>query len=108
MADQRHQFHRCGAGRSGRNRMLVMLLFAVWDIALHGHALPLPARSREEKPTPAPQPAWQRREVLAMLGVTVATAVLSFAYLGDTTAPQNPLDATGTVLQETVTVKGCH
>lgn len=84
----------------------VMLLFAVWDIALHGHALPLPARSREENPAPAPQPAWQRRELLAMLGVTVATAVLSFAYLGDTTAPQNPLDATGTVLQETVTVEG--
>ncbi len=84
----------------------VMLLFAVWDIALHGHALALPERARSEAPVPAEQPRWLRWEGLAMLGLTLATAVLSFSYLGDTTAPQNPLDATGTVLSETVTVEG--
>ena len=84
----------------------IMLLFAVWDIALHGHALPLPARVRAEEAVPAGQPRWQPWERRAMLGLTLATAVLSFAYLGDTTAPQNPLDATDTVLTEQVTVEG--
>lgn len=84
----------------------IMLLFAVWDIALHGHALPLPARSRAEEAVPAGQPRWRPWERRAMLGLTLATAVLSFAYLGDTTAPQNPLDATDTVLTEQVTVEG--
>lgn len=85
----------------------IMLLFAVWDIALHGHALPLPTRSRErEEKIPARQPSWQLREKWALAGLTLATAVLSFAYLGDTTAPQQPLDATGTVLTETITVEG--
>lgn len=84
----------------------IMLLFAVWDIALHGHALPLPARSRAEEAVPAGQPHWRPWERRAMLGLTLATAVLSFAYLGDTTAPQNPLDATDTVLTEQVTVEG--
>ena len=88
----------------------VMLLFAVWDIALHGHALPLPGRvppaAAETVPAPAGQPAWARREVLALLGLTLATAALSFAYLGDTDAPQNPLDATNTVLQQTITPGG--
>lgn len=42
----------------------------------------------------------------ALLALTAATAVLSFAYLGSRTAPQNPLDATDTVLTETVTPQG--
>ena len=82
----------------------VMLLFAVWDLALHGHALALPARTRAEEPVPPDQPVWTRREVLGMAALTAATALLSFAYLGDTTAPQHPLDATDTRLTETVTV----
>ena len=85
----------------------VLLLFAVWDIALNGHALPLPERRRPSAPpVPAPQPRWQRREVLALAALTAATAVLSFAYLGDTTAPQTPLDATDTTLTETLTLEG--
>lgn len=89
----------------GETVCFVMLLFAVWDIALHGHALPLPIHDKPQEPTPAAQPAWTRREVGGILALTLATAVLSFAYLGDTTAPQNPLDATDTVLQQTVTVE---
>ena len=84
----------------------VMLLFAVWDLALHGHALALRERDYAEPSVPAAQPRWQRREVLGLAGLTLATAVLSFTYLGDTTAPQNPLDATDTVLTESVTVEG--
>ncbi len=55
---------------------------------------------------PAPQPKWTCREVGALLALTAATAVLSFAYLGSRTAPQNPLDATGTALTESVTLDG--
>lgn len=85
----------------------VLLLFAVWDIVRHGHTLPLPERRRSAVPqVPAPQPGWTRREVGAMLALTAATAVVSFAYLGSCTAPQNPLDATDTVLTETVTLDG--
>lgn len=83
----------------------VLLLFAVWDIALHGHALVMPGHSQEEE-TPVPQPVWTRREGVALGVLTAATAVLSFTYLGDTTAPQNPLYATDTVLTQTVTVEG--
>ena len=92
-------------GLGGTLRFL-LLLFAVWDLALHGHALPLPARPLyREADAPAAQPAWRRGEVLALLALTTATAALSFACLGDTDAPQNPLDATDTVLSETVTAE---
>ena len=85
----------------------VLLLFAVWDIAVHGHTLPLPEKKTEAAPpTPAPQPRWTRRELLALLGLTAATAVVSFVYLGSRTAPQKPLDATDTTLTETVTLQG--
>ena len=89
----------------------VLLLFAVWDIVVHDHALPLPARKAENTAPPAipaPQPRWQRKELLAMLALTAATAVVSFTYLGSLTAPQNPLDATDTTLTESVTLQGGH
>mgnify|MGYP003157424193 FL=1 len=85
----------------------VLLIFAVWDIARHGHTLALPETKPETAPpVPAPQPKWTRREVGALLALTAATAVLSFSYLGSRTAPQNPLDATGTALSESVTLDG--
>ena len=87
----------------------VLLLFAVWDIVVHDHALPLPARKAEETAPPAipaPQPKWQRKELLAMLALTAATAVVSFTYLGSLTAPQSPLDAADTTLTESVTLQG--
>ncbi len=61
---------------------------------------PCPRQSRKlPPPVPAPQPKWTRREVGALLALTAATAVLSFSYLGGSrTAPQDPLDATGTAL----------
>ena len=88
----------------------VLLAFTVWTICKSGAVSPLPAgggRSprldRAAVGAPAPQPAWTRREVLALLGVTALTALLSFTCLGDLTAPQNPLDATGETLTETIT-----
>lgn len=90
----------------GETVCFVLLLFAVWDITRHGHTLALPAGRVNATATPDAQPAWTRREVGALLALTAATAVLSFAYLGSRTAPQQPLDATNTVLTESVTLQG--
>ena len=91
----------------GETVCFVLLIFAVWDIARHGHTLALPETKPETAPpVPAPQPKWTRREVGALLALTAATAVLSFSYLGSRTAPQGPLDATGTALSESVTLDG--
>lgn len=95
----------------------LLLAFGVYDIAVKGRVSPLKQplthlpgrhinRDAALMPTPAPQPLWTGRERLLLLGLTAATAVLSFAYLGEMTAPQNPLDATGTTLSETVTLQG--
>lgn len=91
----------------GETVCFVLLIFAVWDIARHGHTLALPETKPEAAPpVPAPQPKWTRREVGVLLALTAATAVLSFSYLGSRTAPQDPLDATGTALSESVTLDG--
>ena len=91
----------------GETVCFVLLIFAVWDIARHGHTLALPETKPETAPpVPAPQPKWTCREVGALLALTAATAVLSFSYLGSRTAPQDPLDATGTALSESVTLDG--
>lgn len=90
----------------GETVCFMLLLFAVWDITRHGHTLALPAGRVNAAATPDAQPAWTRREVGALLALTAATAVLSFAYLGSRTAPQQPLDATNTALTETVTLQG--
>ena len=91
----------------GETVCFVLLIFAVWDIARHGHTLALPETKPETAPpVPAPQPKCTRREVGALLALTAATAVLSFSYLGSRTAPQDPLDATGTALSESVTLDG--
>ena len=90
----------------GETVCFVLLLFAVWDITRHGHKLALPAGRVNAAATPDAQPAWTRREVGTLLALTAAAAVLSFAYLGSRTAPQQPLDATNTALTETVTLQG--
>lgn len=95
----------------------LLLAFAVYDIAVKGRTSPLKQplnqgtgrhinRAAALSASPVPQPRWTRREELLLLGLTAATAVLSFTYLGEMTAPQNPLDATGTTLSEAVTVEG--
>ena len=94
----------------------LLLIFTVYDLVIKGgrSALAKPAGAGGSAPrrsvkksaatltaiaTPAPQPEWQRPELLALLGLTLATGVLSFTYLGAMTAPQTPVDATGQTLQ---------
>ncbi len=55
---------------------------------------------------PKPQAPWQWGEVLFIVILTLAVAVLSFVYLGDMTAPQNALDLRGDMTSETVVPQG--
>lgn len=97
----------------------VLLAFTTWTLCRHGLVSPLSqrlysagtrvlktARAAQSIAVPEVQPRWTRREVGALLGLTAATAVLSFTYLGSLTAPQNPLDATDTTVTQTVTLQG--
>ena len=88
-------------GGLGETICFVLLVFAVWDIAVNGHTTPITKErsfAQNWLEAPAPRPKWQRRELLALAGLTLATAAVSFWGLGSMTAPQNPLDATDTVL----------
>ena len=80
----------------------ILLLVAVYDIVVYGATVPLVRRGQtisrqpgidRARKSPAAQPVWTRRELLGMGLLTLATAVVSFVYLGDMTAPQHPLDA---------------
>lgn len=93
----------------------LLLAFTAWVLSRHGLVSPLGrrmnrsgrvlhfAKAAQSIALPAAQPRWTRREVLALLGLTAATAVLSFTYLGSLTAPQNPLDATDATKTQAVT-----
>ncbi len=109
MADQRHQFHG-GDLLTGlvETVCFVLLLFLPCGIS-PATATRCPCRSvnpsnpRRSLPHSRNGPAARWAHCSAL---TAATAALSFAYLGSRTAPQNPLDATDTVLTETVTPQG--
>lgn len=90
----------------GAVMFFMMLALAAWDLTRMDEPAPLPETAPEPWAAPAPQPRWTRREALALAGLTLATAVVSLAYLGDTTAPQNGLTAEGVPLTETVSVQG--
>lgn len=82
----------------------VLLAFTAWDIVCHGDRSPLPRLKAPPAPdAPQAQPRWTRRERAGLLALTAATAVLSFTYLGEMTAPETPLDATGSSLTGTFT-----
>ena len=53
-------------------------------------------------PAPGAQPAWSAKEGAFLAVVTIVTAIYSIVGLGDTTAPQTPFDAIGTVSDETL------
>ena len=55
---------------------------------------------------PAPQPAWTRREAWALAALTALTALFSYAYLGDTTAPQTALETVGAAASEAFLLAG--
>ena len=40
-------------------------------------------------------PAWTKKEALRLTALTALVALVSFTYLGDLTAPQNPVDTNG-------------
>lgn len=90
----------------GAVMFFMMLALAAWDLTRMDEPAPLPETAPEPWAVPAPQPRWTRREALALAGLTLATAVVSLAYLGDTTAPQNGLTAESVPLTETVSVQG--
>ena len=76
--------------------LCLILLFTVWDLV--GGTAVHPFRLKEQPPVPSPsrpQPAWTRREALFLAGLTAAVALVSFVYLGDTTAPQTCVDTNG-------------
>ncbi|MEE0801185.1 MAG: phospholipid carrier-dependent glycosyltransferase [Gemmiger sp.] len=92
----------------------LLLAFTVWTICFQGAVSryapePAPAdRKRRPAPrtslaAPASMPTWTSRERRALLVLTALTAVISFAYLGSTKAPQTPLDATDTTRTVTFT-----
>ena len=97
----------------------VLLAFTAWTLCRYGLTSPMGprmgrvgdrslrfSRAAQKISLPDTQPRWSRREALALLGLTAATAVLSFTYLGSLTAPQNPLDATDRTETQTVTLQG--
>lgn len=84
----------------------LLLAVAVWDLCVNARHLPLPVRARPDAAPPAEQPDWTGRERLALTALTLLTAAVSFAYLGDTAAPQNPVNANGTAAAFTLEVQG--
>ena len=85
----------------------VLLALAAGRLLLTGRVCQIHMRPRREVwAAPALQPVWAKWEWAALGGLTLAALVLGLVYLGDTTAPENPLDASGTTVTETVTVEG--
>lgn len=83
-----------------------LLALTAWKILVNGqlmHFAPAPALGALR---PAPQPAWTRREALGLAGLTLASLLLGFTYLGEHSAPETLLDASGSRHTETVTVSG--
>lgn len=76
--------------------LCLILLATAWDICagdeVRGFELPEPSVVPE---APAAQPAWTKGEGAFLAVVTLAVALVSFVYLGDTTAPQTCVDANG-------------
>ena len=107
MADERDQLD---GGRPDRPWGDGLLCAA--DLCSVGHYPPWPhAGPARDKAGNCPARARTAAEMDPPRGgcavaLTAATAVLSFSYLGSRTAPQDPLDATGTALSESVTLDG--
>lgn len=85
----------------------LLLAYAVYRIVRYGEILPIDGAGAPDTKkvctapccrlaaVPAAQLLWTKREFGGLALLTVLTAVVSFAYLGELSAPQNPLDATG-------------
>lgn len=85
----------------------VALAAAAGRLLLTGKVCPVQLRARSAAyARPAPQPRWGRGEKVFLCALTAMVTALGLTYLGDLTAPQNPLDATGTVLTARVELSG--
>lgn len=83
-----------------------LLAWAVFALCRGGQPRPYALAAPAAPAAPAPQPAWSRREALALAGVTLAAALMSFWGLGDLTAPQNALESDGTTTEVQVELAG--
>ncbi len=84
-----------------------LLALSAGRLLLTGKVCQIHMRPRREVwASPAPQPPWAKWEWGALAGLTLAALALGLVYLGETSAPENPLDASGTTATETVTVEG--
>lgn len=88
--------------------LCLLLLAAAWDLCSGREPQPFELQPVEKIPAPPQtQPVWTRREKLLLTGLTLCVAAVSFAYLGDTTAPQTCVDANGQgSVQYTVRLNG--
>ena len=67
MADERDQLDSGRPDRPGETVCFVLLIFAVWDIACHGHTLALPDKAGNCPARACTAAEWTRREVGALL-----------------------------------------
>lgn len=80
--------------------LFVLLLRECWQMCssvapiLQQHQQRRESAATTEKKTTV-MPAWTKREVLSLVGLTAIVAVVSFTYLGDFTAPQTLVDTNG-------------
>ncbi len=80
--------------------LFVLLLRECWQLCSIAPPIWKQQQKRSEaaaKPEPfgSPVPAWTKREAWLLAGLTLVVAVVSFAYLGDLTAPQTHVDTNG-------------
>ncbi len=95
--------------------LCLLLLYEAWricvgkprkDVAFGYQEVASVVASETDCDTPAPQPKWCKAEIIFVCLLTAFVAVLSFTYLGDFTAAQNPLDVRTSSYTETVYVEG--
>lgn len=82
--------------------LCLMLMRLAWNLC--APEAPVAANSRQIRSDAAHKavrqplgeaPRWTKKEALSLVALTVVTAVVSFVYLGDLTAPQTCVDANG-------------
>ena len=81
--------------------LCILLMYLAWKCSTPAATKPVATAKKLEvqRELPAEQvrkmPAWTQREALTLAALTAATALISFVYLGELSAPQNPVDTNG-------------
>lgn len=86
--------------------LFLLLAFTAYDLAVKGHVCRFAPAPPLSCAPPAPLPPWTAKERLALAGLTLAAAAVGLFYLGEHTAPETLLDASGTTLTETAATEG--